>query len=264
MKSPISCQTTNGQGEKMTRDQAQAEVSLIKPIYKRIILKITGEAFAGGERPINMHSTKKLSDEIEAIHKLGVQMGIVVGGGNIARGRDLLSIDRAPADYIGMSATVANALFLQATLEKRGISARTQTAIEMKEFAEPFIYRRAIRHMEKNRIVILACGTGHPFCSTDYTAMLRAYELNADALLKGTKVNGLYTDDPQKKKSAKFISEISYQDALKSNVKDIMDNAAFGLALDNPKKIPLHIFNIFEKGNLLRVLLGEKIGSKIF
>ncbi len=236
----------------------------VQPIYKRIILKITGEAFAGGERPINMHSTKKIADEIEAIHKLDVQMGIVVGGGNIARGRDLLSIGRAPADYIGMSATVGNALFLQATLEKRGISARTQTAIEMKEFAEPFIYRKAIRHMEKGRIIILACGTGHPYCSTDYTAMLRAYELNADALLKGTKVNGLYTDDPRKKKSAKFISEISYQDAMKSNIKDIMDNAAFGLVLDNPKKIPLHIFNIFEKNNLLKILQGEKIGSKIF
>ncbi|PIU99526.1 MAG: UMP kinase [Candidatus Tagabacteria bacterium CG_4_10_14_0_2_um_filter_40_13] len=240
------------------------QASLIKSIYKRIILKITGEAFSGGEHPVNMHSTKKIADEIGAVHKLGVQMGIVVGGGNIARGRDLLSIDRAPADYIGMSATVTNALFLQAMLEKRGISARTQTAIEMREFAEPFIYRKAIRHMEKGRIVILACGTGHSYCSTDYAAMLRAYELNAEALLKGTKVDGLYTDDPRKKKSAKLISEISYQDAIKSNVKDIMDNAAFGLALDNPKKIPLHIFNIFEKNNLLKIIQGEKIGSKIF
>lgn len=247
----------------MTRDQTHAGADIIKPIYKRIILKITGEAFAGGEHPINMHATKKIADEIEAVHKFGVQMGIVVGGGNIARGRDLLSIDRAPADYIGMSATITNALFLQATLEKRGISARTQTAIEIKEFAEPFIYRKAIRHMEKGRIVILACGTGHPYCSTDYTAMLRAYELNADALLKGTKVNGLYKHYPPKK-NEKPIAEITYQDAMKSNIKDIMDNAAFGLALDNPKKIPLYIFDIFEKGNLCRILIGEKIGSKIF
>ncbi len=247
----------------MTRDQTHAGVNIIKPIYKRIILKITGEAFAGGEHPINMHSTKKIADEIETVHRLGVQMGIVVGGGNIARGRDLLSIERAPADYIGMSATVTNALFLQATLEKRGIPARTQTAIEMKEFAEPFIYRKAIQHMEKGRIVILACGTGNPYFSTDTAAMLRAYELNADALLKGTKVDGLYKHYPPKR-NEKPIAETTYQEAMKLNVKDIMDNAAFGLVLDNPKKIPLHIFNIFEKGNLLKILQGEKIGSKIF
>ncbi len=135
----------------------------------------------------------------------------------------------------------------------------------MKALAEPYIPRRAIRHMEKRRIVILACGTGHPFCSTDYTAMLRAYELNAEAILKATKVEGLYTHDPRlEKKIAKLIAEISYQDALKSNVKDIMDNAAFGLVNDNSRKIPLHIFNIFKKGNLYRILIGEKIGSKIF
>ncbi len=244
------------------------ETEISAPLYKRVILKITGEAFSRNERSLNMHAAEKVADEIEAAYKLGLQIGVVVGGGNIARGRDLQNIDRASADHMGMLATVINAIFLQEILEKRNIITRTQTAIEMKALAEPYIPRRAIRHMEKRRIVILACGTGHPFCSTDYTAMLRAYELNAEAILKGTKVEGLYTHDPKlEKKIAKLIPEISYQDALKSNVKDIMDNAAFGLVRDNARKIPLHIFNIIgekNKGNLKRILLGEKIGSKIY
>jgi len=235
-----------------------------QPIYKRIILKITGEAFSGGERTIKRHAVEKISDEIEALHKLGVQMGIVIGAGNIIRGRDFQDLnDDGTIDYAGMMATVPNILVLQKILEKRNIVVRTQTAIRMEEVAEPYILRKAISHLEKGRIVIFGCGTGNSKSTTDSAAMLRAYELNADALLKGTKVDGLYTDDP-KKKSAKFIPEITYQKALESNFKDIMDNAALGLALDNSRKIPIHIFNIFKKGNLLKVLQGKKIGSKIY
>ena len=238
----------------------------MEAIYKRIILKITGEAFSGSERPIKRHAVEKIADEIEALHKLNVQMGIVVGAGNIIRGRDFPDLnDDGTIDYAGMVATVPNILVLQKILEKRGIAVRTQTAIRMEEVAEPHILRKAIRHLEKGRIVIFGCGTGNSKSTTDSAAMLRAYELNANALLKGTKVDGLYTHDPKhQKKLAKFIPEITYQEALKSNFKDIMDNAALGLALDNYRKIPIHIFNIFKKGNLLRVLQGEKIGSKIF
>lgn len=235
------------------------------PIYKRIILKITGEAFSSLEQALNIDisAAEKVADEIEKAHKLGIQIGVVIGGGNIVRGRDFQNINRATADYMGMAGTIINALFLQEILEKRDLAVRTQTAIEIKTFAEPYIPRRASRHMEKNRLVILACGTGLPYCSTDYTAMLRAYELNADAVLKGTKVDGLYTDDP-KKKSAKIIPEISYQEAQKAGLKNIIDNSALGLVNDSPRKIPLHIFNIFKKGNLVSILLGKEIGSKIY
>lgn len=235
-----------------------------QPIYKRIILKITGEAFSGNECPIKRHAVEKIADEIEALHKLGIQMGIVIGAGNIIRGRDFQDLnDDGTIDYAGMMATVPNILVLQKILEKRNVTVRTQTAIRMEEVAEPCILRKAIRHLEKGRVVIFGCGTGNSKSTTDSAAMLRAYELNADALLKGTKVDGLYTDDP-KKKSAKFIPEITYREALKSNFKDIMDNAALGLALDNSRKIPIHIFNIFKKGNLLKVIQGQKIGSKIY
>jgi uridylate kinase len=236
----------------------------MKPIYKRIILKITGEAFHRNERSINQFARRDLIDEIEEAYRLGVEIGIVLGGGNIVRGRDLSDVEREIADKMGMLATVINALFLQDGLEKRNIAVRTQTAIEMREIAEPLISRRASRHMEKGRIVILACGTGHSHCTTDYAAMLRAYELNAEALFKGTKVDGLFTGDP-KNKDAKLIMEISYQEAQKSDFKDILDNAAFGLVNDNLRKIPLHIFNILKpKRNLVRLLLNEKIGTKIY
>lgn len=234
-----------------------------KPIYKRIILKITGEVFYRNEHVINQFARRDLVNEIETAHKLGIEIGIVLGGGNIVRGRDFPDVEKATADKMGMLSTVINALFLQDGLEKRNLSVRTQTAIEMRQIAEPLISRKAIRHMEKGRVVILACGTGNPYFTTDSAAMLRAYELNADALLKGTKVDGLHDRDPNKDKRAKLIPEISYADAQKMELENIMDNAALGLVRDNSKKIPLHIFNILKKGNLYRILQGEKIGSKI-
>jgi uridylate kinase len=261
----------------------------MEPIYKRIILKITGEAFSRSERALNMHAAEKIADEIETAHKLGVQMGIVVGGGNIVRGRDLKNIDRVVADQMGMLATLINALYLQDILERRSIEAgtqvpteiaeslkhkelelrkiavRTQTAVEIKPFAEPFIRRKAIAHLERGIIIILACGTGNPFCSTDDAAILRALELKAEAILKGTKVNGLYKHFPPSKKTEKPIEEISLQEALKLKTQDILDNAALGRLIDAKVSIPIHIFNIVsEKGNLLKILRGEKIGSKIF
>ncbi len=237
----------------------------MEPIYKRIILKITGEAFHRNERALNQFARRELVNEIEAAYRLGTEIGIVLGGGNIARKRDFPDVEEATADKMGMLATVINSLFLQDGLEKRGIVVRTQTAIEMRQIAELSISRKAARHLEKKRIVILACGTGNPYFSTDTAAMLRAYELNADAILKCTKVDGLYDHDPvREKKTAKLIPEISYDEAQKMDFKNIMDNAALGLVRDNAKKIPLHIFNIFKKDNLKKLLLGEKIGSKIY
>ncbi len=251
----------NGEGGEMTKDEAGPGT----PIYKRIILKITGEAFSRNDRVLNQFARRDLVNEIEAAYKLGVEIGIVLGGGNIARGRDFPDMEKATADRMGMVATVLNALFLQDGLEKRGVNVRTQTAIEMRQIAELSISRKAIRHLEKKRIVIFACGTGNPYFSTDSAAILRAYELNADAILKGTKVDGLCTDDPRKK-SAKpiLIPETTYQEFQRAGFKDIMDNSALGLVNDNSRKIPLHIFNIFKKGNLVSLLLGEKIGSKIY
>lgn len=261
----------------------------MEPIYKRVILKITGEAFSRGERALNMHAAEKIADEIEAVHNLGVQMGIVVGGGNIVRGRDLKNIDRVVADQMGMLATLINALYLQEILERKSIeistqvstevaedleniekelkkiAVRTQTAIEIKPFAEPFIRRKAIAHLERGIIIILACGTGNPFCSTDDAAILRALELKAEAILKGTKVDGLYKHYPPRK-TEKPIEEITLQEALKLKTQDILDNAALGRLIDARATIPIHIFNIIlEKGNLKKIILGEKkIGSKIF
>jgi uridylate kinase len=266
----------------------------VEPIYKRIILKISGEAFSRSERALNMHAAEKIADEIEAAHKLGVQMGVVVGGGNIVRGRDLKNIDRVVADQMGMLATLINALYLQDILERRSVEAsapqvpsevaekiteslkheelelrkiavRTQTAVEIKPFAEPFIRRKAIAHLGKGIIIILACGTGNPFCSTDDAAILRALELKAEAVLKGTKVGGLYKHYPPSKKTEKPIAEITLQEAINLKTQDILDNAALGRLIDAKVSIPIHIFNIVsEKGNLKKILFGEKIGSKIF
>lgn len=235
-----------------------------KPIYKRIVLKLTGEAFSLAGHILNMHAAEKIADEIEAAYKLGVEIAIMVGGGNIMRGRDIKNIKRETADKMGMTATFINVLFLQDTLEKRNIEVRTQTAVEIRSFAELYISRRAERHLQKKRIVIFGYGSGLPRCSTDYAGMLKAYDIGAEALLKGTKVvDGLYDKDPRLNKNAKLIPEISYKDLAKLNFIDIIDHAAFGLVMDSPEKIPIHIFNILKKNNLKRVLLGEKIGSKI-
>ena len=220
--------------------------------YKRIILKLTGEIFS--------HGNKTIAEEIKKTWTTRTQIAVVIGGGNIVRGRELPNTDEEARDYMGMLATVINALALQDALKKLGVSVRTQTAIEMKYLAEPFIPKKAIRHLEKERLVILACGTGHPHCTTDYAAVLRALELKADAILKGTKVAGIYKNFPD---TSEIFTEISYGEVQKLRIKNIFDNAALGLMIDAQRKIPTHIFNIFEKENLQNVLRGEPIGTKI-
>lgn len=237
-------------------------------IYRRIILKITGEALKrkNSTQTINMHAVEGLAEEIISAYTIPdrmMEIAVVIGGGNIVRGREHQNIDRVVADQMGMLATVINALDLQEVLEKRGVSTRTQTAIEIKPFAEPYIRRKAIAHLEQKRIVIIAGGTGNPFCSTDDAAILRALELKAEAILKGTKVDGLYRHYPPKRVE-KPIEEITYREAMELKTQDILDHAAIGRLMDAKAKIPIHIFNIFEKGNLQKILLGEKIGSKIY
>ena len=236
----------------------------MEPIYKRIILKITGEAFSRNDRVLNMFARRDLANEIEAAYRLGIEIGIVVGGGNIARKIELPDVEEETADYMGMMATMINALFLQDILKKRGIVVRTQTAIEMEKIAEPFIPQQAIRHLEKKRIVILAAGIGKPRHTTDYTAIFRADKLRTEAILKGTKVDGIYTGDPLKEKRVKFIPEISYAE-MRERKLNVIENTALDLVLNEKvKKIPLYVFDIFKKGNLVRLLSGEKIGSKIY
>ncbi|NIA11910.1 MAG: UMP kinase [Nitrospiraceae bacterium] len=229
--------------------------------YKRILLKLSGEALQGNkEYGIDPEFLNSISMEIESLVKLGVQVAIVIGGGNIFRGISGATegMDRATADYMGMLATVINALALQDALERHGLQTRTQSAIEMKEIAEPYIRRRAIRHLEKGRIVIFAAGTGNPFFTTDTAAALRAAEINADVLLKATKVNGIYTSDPNLYKNAKKLDKISYKDIIKNGIK-VMDSAAIVLCMEN--KIPIIVFDVREHGNLEKIAKGENIGS---
>ncbi len=234
-----------------------------KPKYKRVLLKLSGEALAGENNyGIDAKVLENLAEEIKEIHDLGVEVAIVVGGGNIFRGvqgKDL-QIDKATSDYMGMLATVINALALQSALEKKGIPTRVQTAIEMNQIAEPYIRRKAIRHLEKGRIVIFAAGTGNPFFTTDTAAALRAAEINADILLKATKVDGIYDKDPSKNKDAKKYTKISYKEALEKDLK-VMDSTAFALCKE--QKIPILVFSIKEKGNLKRAILGENVGTYV-
>lgn len=231
------------------------------PKYKRIVLKISGEAFQGEKGyGIDLKAVNSIADQIKGIHRLGVQVAIVVGGGNIFRGDKAASegMDRSTADYMGMLATVMNGLALQDALEKMGLPTRVQTAIEMREVAEPYIRRRAIRHLEKGRVVIFACGTGNPYFTTDTTAALRAIEIGADAILKGTKVDGVYDSDPLKNKRARKFSKLKYIDVLNKSLK-VMDGTAVTLCMDN--KLPIIVFNLFKKGNIKKVVMGEKIGT---
>ena len=234
-----------------------------KPIYKRVILKLSGEII-GGEKGFgfDFKEIRRICEEIKEAHELGVQMGIVMGGGNIFRGAEHEGneIDRVTGDYIGMLGTVINSLALQNVLENLGVQTRVLSAIEMKALAEPFIRRRAIRHMEKGRVVIFAGGTGSPYFSTDTASSLRAVEVNAEVILKGTKVNGVFDADPFKVKTAKMFPSITYMEALQRNLK-IMDATAFSMCMDN--KIPIIVFNITVKGNLLKIICGEKIGTLI-
>ena len=232
--------------------------------YKRILLKLSGESLMGSrDYGIDSGVLSVFAEEIRTVKDLGVEVGIVIGGGNIYRGIDnsVDGIDKVTGDHMGMLATVINALALQNALEKHGLFTRCQTAINMERIAEPFIRRRAIRHLEKGRIVIFAAGTGNPYFTTDTAAALRAIEIEADVILKGTRVDGIYDSDPEKNASAIRFPEISYLDVLKKDLR-VMDLTAITLCKEN--KLPIIIFNMNTPGNLRRVVLGEGVGSKVY
>lgn len=229
--------------------------------YKRIVLKVSGEALAGDQRfGISPEVIRFIAEEIEGVHALGVQVAVVVGGGNIFRGlaATAAGMDRATADYMGMVATVLNGLALQDALEKRHVDTRVQTAIEMREVAEPFIRRRAIRHLDKGRVVIFVGGTGKPYFSTDTAAALRAIEIGAEVVFKATKVDGVYTADPMKDATAEKFEELSYIDVLSKELK-VMDSTAISLCMDN--RFPIVVFDLHERGRLKRLVLGERVGT---
>ena len=242
--------------EKLNPDQ-------YKPIYKRILIKISGEILAGeqsfGIKPLIL---KQMAEDLKQLVDLGVQVALVIGGGNIFRGLDASQggMDRVSSDHMGMLATCINALALQNTLEQIQVITRVLSAIEISDMAEPYIHRRALRHLEKKRLLIFSGGTGNPYFSTDTAAALRAMEISADILLKATKVDGVFDKDPVKNKDSKKFEQISYTDILKKNIK-IMDGAAVSLCRDN--NMPLIAFNLKKKGNLVRVVCGEKIGTLI-
>ena len=232
--------------------------------YKRVVIKLTGESLAANGDPISLEAISFIAEELKQVHALGVGLCVVVGGGNIVRGAALSKndgIERVVADHMGMMATVINALALSSLMRQRGMETRVQTAIEIKTVAEPAIRDRAVRHLEKGRVVIFACGTGNPHFSTDTAAVLRASEVHADAIIKGTKVEGVYSDDPVLNPEAKLIPDISYEDAFLRQLR-FMDAAAIGFAMENYRK-PIHVLNVFKKGNLAKVISGEKIGSVI-
>lgn len=229
--------------------------------YRSALLKVSGEALAGDKgQGLDFRVVGALADAIKDVHALGVRLALVVGGGNIIRGttasRD--GLDRVSADYMGMLATVINALAVQDVLEKKGVDTRVMTAIRMESLAEPYIRRRAQRHQEKGRLVLFAGGTGNPFFSTDTAAVLRALEVEAEVILKGTNVDGIYTGDPRKDKGARFIPELSYQDAIVNNY-EVMDANAFGLCKSN--QLPIVVFNINQPGAIARILHGERLGT---
>lgn len=231
------------------------------PRYRRIILKLSGEALAGDQGfGIDPDLVSTIAAEIKEVKDRGVEIAIVVGGGNIWRGvaGSTKGMDRATADYMGMLATVINALALQDALEKHGVETRVQTAIEMKEVAEPYIRRRAIRHLEKGRIVIFAGGTGNPFFSTDTTAALRAAEIEAEVILMAKKVDGVYDSDPQLNPGAQKFTELEYLDVLNKGL-TVMDSTATSLCMEN--KIPIIVFSVKTRGNILKAVMGEKIGT---
>jgi uridylate kinase len=234
-----------------------------QPKYRRLLLKLSGEGL-GDEHGmgINAHSLRNMAQEILKVRELGVEVVVVVGGGNIFRGiqGSKEGIERATGDYMGMLGTVINALALQDALEKCGVATRVQSAISMSQVAEPFIRRRAVRHMEKGRVVIFGGGTGNPYFSTDTAAALRANEIGAEVILKATKVDGIYDSDPMKNPNARRFSQITYLEALQRQLK-VMDSTAFSLCMDN--KMPIIVFDLFKPHNLRRVVLGEKVGTLV-
>ena len=231
--------------------------------YKRILLKLSGEILAGDRGfGIDPSVIGRLADEVVSVHAMGAEVGLVIGGGNIFRGVQAAAqgIDRASGDYMGMLATSINALAIQDILEQRGVPTRVLSAIEMKEIAEPYIRRRALRHLEKGRVVIFACGTGNPYFTTDTAASLRALEIGAEVLLKGTKVDGVYDRDPKKDPSATRFEEVSFMEALQKGLK-VMDAAAISLCMDND--LPIVVFDIGVEGNLNRLVRGERLGTVV-
>ncbi len=231
--------------------------------YKRIILKISGEVLTGeGDYGIDPEMIEQIAQEVKEVKNLGIDVAIVIGGGNIFRGMaaSARGMDRASADYIGMLATVINGLAFQDALEKIDVDTRVQTAISMRAIAEPYIRRRAIRHLEKGRVVIFAAGTGNPYFTTDTTASLRAMEIGAEVILKGTKVDGIYDTDPLLNKQARKYEELTYFEVLKKQLK-VMDATAISLCMDY--RIPIIVFNLKKRGNIKRVILGERVGTKV-
>lgn len=233
------------------------------PIYKRVLIKLSGEALQGDlGYGVDPETLSSIANEIVELQELGVEVAIVIGGGNIFRGvaGSTKGMDRASADYMGMLATVINALALQDAIEQLGASTRVQTAIEIREVAEPYIRRRAMRHLEHGRIVIFGAGTGNPYFTTDTAACLRAMEVHADVILKGTKVDGVYDSDPMKNPDARMYTELTYIEALSRNLR-VMDATAISLCMDN--EMPIRVFNMTRPGNMKRVILGEPIGTRI-
>ena len=231
--------------------------------YRRVLLKISGEALAGEQKfGISPPVVDRLVEEIRHVHEMGVALGLVVGGGNIVRGTtaSAAGMDRVSADYMGMLATVINALALQNSLERRGVHSRVLTAIRMEQLAEPYIRRRAISHLEKGRVVLFAGGTGNPYFSTDTAAVLRGIEMNADVIIKATKVDGIYSADPKKDANAEFIPDITYMQALSREL-GVMDAAALSLCKDNA--IPIVVLNLDDEGAVARLVSGERIGTLV-
>lgn len=239
----------------------------MQPKYKRILLKLSGEALMGeagtsGYEPLNSAIIAQYAKEIKAVAAAGVEVALVIGGGNIYRGMNEAEtgIERAHGDYMGMLATVINGMALQAGLEKEGLYTRLQSAIKMEQIAEPYIRRRAIRHLEKHRIVIFGAGTGNPYFTTDTAGSLRAIEIKADVILKGTRVDGIYTADPEKDPTATKFENITYKDCISKNLK-VMDMTAFTLCMEN--NLPIIVFDMNKEGNLMRVVKGESVGTLV-
>jgi uridylate kinase len=250
--------------DRTRQDSAATELGVdSSPRYRRVLLKLSGEAL-GGQRDygIDFEVVRKIAKQVKLVHEMGVQTALVVGGGNIFRGQAAAErgFDRTTGDYMGMLGTVINALALQEGLEQIGMPARTMTAIQMHQVAEPYIRRRAVRHLEKGRVVILAGGSGNPYFTTDTTAALRAVELEADVLMKATKVDGIYTADPVRDSSATKLARLDYMEVLNRGI-EVMDNTALTLCMDND--VPIVVFDLLKEGNLERVILGEEIGTLV-
>lgn len=234
---------------------------MVKPKYKRILIKISGEALAGeNKHGLDQEMLADISSKIKMVYELGVEIAIVVGGGNFWRGRTGKGMDRSTADHMGMMATVINALALQDAIESRGLEVRIQTALEIRQIAEPYIRRKAVRHLSKGRIIIFACGTGNPFFSTDTTAALRAAEMDAEIILLAKSVDGVYDSDPNKNPNAKKFDKLDYMQLLNNGL-GVMDSTAASLCMDN--KIPIVVFGLDHPENIQKVVLGQEIGTKI-